>query len=190
MRAVFDFSPSSERVWDSFQRGLAILKEWDALWGSPWRLLVAVMGCFFSLFSELLSNKKTGRGNEATEAVFSTGNCESCTRPISTNPGSIEASEYRLTRWTCFIIYMPSRGGRGRRAAVDIVLCLGRGEFFGVFFFRFCFSSNAHGRLQVWGHLLPHLHFYEYLYYQVDNRRKNRHRHWVCWRCRRVERTV
>ena len=61
------------------------------------------MGCFFSLFSELLSNKKTGRGNEATEAVFSIGNCESCTRPISTNPGSTEASEYGLTRWTCFV---------------------------------------------------------------------------------------
>ena len=28
----------------------------------------------------------------------------------------------------------PSRGGRGRRAAVDIVVCLGRGEFFSVFF--------------------------------------------------------
>ena len=28
--------------------------------------------------------------------------CESCTRPISTNPGSTEAGEYGLTRGTCF----------------------------------------------------------------------------------------
>ena len=29
--------------------------------------------------------------------------CENCTRPISTNPGSMEAGEYWLTRGTCFI---------------------------------------------------------------------------------------
>ena len=28
--------------------------------------------------------------------------CESCTRPISTNPVSMEAGEYRLTRATWF----------------------------------------------------------------------------------------
>ena len=28
--------------------------------------------------------------------------CESCTRPISTNPASTEAGEYGLTRGTCF----------------------------------------------------------------------------------------
>ena len=28
--------------------------------------------------------------------------CESCTRPISTNSGSMEAGEYGLTRRTCF----------------------------------------------------------------------------------------
>ena len=36
-----------------------------------------------------------------TFAVF-TG-CESCTRPISTNPVSMKAGEYGLTRGTCFI---------------------------------------------------------------------------------------
>ena len=56
------------------------------------------MGWVFSLFFELLSNKKTGRGNEATEDVFSIGHCESCPRPISTNPRSMEAIEYELTR--------------------------------------------------------------------------------------------
>ena len=34
-------------------------------------------------------------------AVFT--DCESCTRPISTNPGSMEAVEYGLTRGTCFL---------------------------------------------------------------------------------------
>ena len=36
-----------------------------------------------------------------TLVVFN--DCESCTRPISTNPGSVEASEYGLTRETCFV---------------------------------------------------------------------------------------
>ena len=36
-----------------------------------------------------------------TFVVFT--DCESCTRPISTNPGSMEAGEYRLARGTCFI---------------------------------------------------------------------------------------
>ena len=30
---------------------------------------------------------------------------ESCTRPISTNPGSMEAGEYGLTRGTCFVAH-------------------------------------------------------------------------------------
>ena len=49
--------------------------------------------------------------------------CESCTWPISTSSGSMESGEYGLTRGTCFVA--PSRGGRGRRAAVDIVVCFG-----------------------------------------------------------------
>ena len=28
--------------------------------------------------------------------------CESCARPISTNPGSMESGEYELTRGACF----------------------------------------------------------------------------------------
>ena len=38
--------------------------------------------------------------------VFFT-DCESCTRPISANPGSMEASEYGLTRGTCFVARRP-----------------------------------------------------------------------------------
>ena len=29
--------------------------------------------------------------------------CESCTRPISTNPGSMEAGEHGLMREACFV---------------------------------------------------------------------------------------
>ena len=36
-----------------------------------------------------------------TFVVFT--DCESCTGPISTNPGSMEAGEYGLTRGTCFV---------------------------------------------------------------------------------------
>ena len=51
--------------------------------------------------------------------------------------------------WDVFRL-VPSRGGRGRRAAVDFVVCFGWDGFFRVFlFFRFSFSSNAHGLLQV-----------------------------------------
>ena len=34
-------------------------------------------------------------------AVFT--DCESCTKPISKNPGSMEAGQYELTRGTCFV---------------------------------------------------------------------------------------
>ena len=103
------------------------------------------MGCFFFSFF-CFRCKKTGRGNEATGPVFAIGNCESCTRPISTNPESMEAGVYGLTRGMSR--RSRSRSGRGRRAAVDIVVCFGWGGFFVIAFFDF-FSSNAHGLLQV-----------------------------------------
>ena len=46
--------------------------------------------------------------------------CERCTKPISTNPGYMEAGEYGLMRET--FRRTPPRGGRGRRAAVDLSL--------------------------------------------------------------------
>ena len=66
-----------------------------------------------------------------TFVVFT--DCESCTKPISTTSGSLDAGEYGLTRRTCFVP-RPSRGGRGLRAAVDIVVCFGWGVFFCVIF--------------------------------------------------------
>ena len=75
--------------------------------------------------------------------------CDSCTRPISTNPVSMEAGEYGLTRGTCFF---------ARRLEVVAVAglqplswCVVGGVFFFFFFFFVStfFFSNAHGLLQV-----------------------------------------
>ena len=74
-----------------------------------------------------------------TFVVFT--DCECRTRPISTDPGSMEAVEYELT-WDVFR-RAPSRGGRGRRAAVDFVVCFGWGGFFKVFFQFFFFLERT-----------------------------------------------
>ena len=82
----------------------------------------------------------------ATFVVFT--DCESCTRPISTNPGSMEAREYGLTRVTCFLAC---------RLELDAVAgllwiswcVLGGADFFSVSFFSIFFASNAHDLLQV-----------------------------------------
>ena len=66
-----------------------------------------------------------------TFVVFT--DCESCTRSISTNPGSMEAGEYGLTRETCFF---------ARRLEVVAVAgmlrlpwcVLGGADFFSVYF--------------------------------------------------------
>ena len=78
--------------------------------------------------------------------------CDSCTTPISTNPGSMEAGECGLTRGTCFA------ARRLELFAVAGLLwiswcVLGAAGFFCVFFPPVFFSSNAHGLLQVRGHL-------------------------------------
>ena len=52
--------------------------------------------------------------------------------------GRVWANTWDLVRRT------PCRGGRGRRAAVDFVVCFGFVSFFSCFF-----SSNEHGLLQV-----------------------------------------
>ena len=75
---------------------------------------------------------------------------ESCTRPISTNPGSMEAGDYALTRRTCFVASHLEVVAVAGPLTVDFVVCFGWGGFF-VFFFDFFFSfeTNAHGLLQV-----------------------------------------
>ena len=74
---------------------------------------------------------------------------ESCTRLIFTNPGSMKAGEYGLTRGTCFVVR------RLELVAVAGLLwiswcVLGGADFSAFFFFEsFFLSSNAHGPLQV-----------------------------------------
>ena len=80
-----------------------------------------------------------------TVVVFT--DCESCTRPISTKPGSMEAGEYGLTLGTCFV-RKTSRGGRGRRDAVVFIVCFGCGGFSGVFH-DFTFSNSCTRPLAV-----------------------------------------
>ena len=74
--------------------------------------------------------------------------CEGCTRLICTNPGSMGASEYGLTRGTCFV------ARRLEEVAVAGLLwtswcVLSGADFFLCECFRFFSSSNAHGLLQV-----------------------------------------
>ena len=66
--------------------------------------------------------------------------CESCTRPISTNPVSMEAGEYGLTRGTCVF---------ARRLEVVAVAglmwvpwCVFRGAGFFRAFHEFAFSNS------------------------------------------------
>ena len=76
---------------------------------------------------------------------------ERCTRPISTNPESMETREYGLMRETCFVVC------RLEVVAVAGLLWIswkvfGAAGFISCVFWFFgfsVFSSNAHGLLQV-----------------------------------------
>ena len=67
--------------------------------------------------------------------------CESCTRPISTNPGCMEAGQYGFTRVTCFLAC---------RLELDAVAgllwlsrcVLGGVDFLPCFFHEFAFSNS------------------------------------------------
>ena len=76
-----------------------------------------------------------------TFVVFT--DCQSCTRSISTNPGSMEAGEYRVTRGTCLV------ARRLELVAVAVLLWISWCVLGGAGFFCLFFSSNAHGLLQV-----------------------------------------
>ena len=85
--------------------------------------------------------------------------CESCTRPISTNPGSMKAGEYGLTRGTCFF------ESRLEVVAVAGLLwnsrwVLGGADFFAFFFFRFFFFLRTHTACRKYEAALPHLPLY------------------------------
>ena len=70
-----------------------------------------------------------------TFAVFT--HCESCTRPISTNPVFMEAGEYGLTRETCFVARR--LGVAGVAGLLWVSWCVLGGADFFMFFFRFYF---------------------------------------------------
>ena len=78
---------------------------------------------------------------------------ESCTRTISTSPGSMEAGEYGLTRGTRFVASCLEVVAVAGLMWVSWCVSGGAG-FFRVFFLVF-FSSNAHGLLQVRGRFVP-----------------------------------
>ena len=77
---------------------------------------------------------------------------KSCTRPISTHPGSMEAGEYALTRGTCFV------ARRLKVVAVAGLLwiswCVLGAAIFRFFFFFF-FEHTACCKYEA---ALPHLH--------------------------------
>ena len=74
--------------------------------------------------------------------------CESCTRPISTNPVSMEASEYGLMCGTCF--FARRLEVVGVAGLMWVSWCVFGGAGFVLFSFSYIFScSNAHGLLQV-----------------------------------------
>ena len=82
-----------------------------------------------------------------TLVVFT--DCESCTRPISTNPVSMESGEYGLMRGRYFIAYRLEL--HAVAGLLWILWCvLGWADFSVFFFFSFfIFSSNTRGLLQV-----------------------------------------
>ena len=58
-------------------------------------------------------------------------------------PGIYGSGRVWAKAWNVFPC-MPSRGGHGRRAAVDFVVCFGWGDFFFVFFFPIFFLLRTH----------------------------------------------
>ena len=72
------------------------------------RLWIYFVVCFFSVsfffrFIYFELTRPTASTRQPCLMYLSTStDCESCTKLISTNPGSMEAGEYGLTRGTCF----------------------------------------------------------------------------------------
>ena len=89
---------------------LACRLELDAVAGLLWISWYVLGGAdffvifFLSIFCFFERTRPTASMRPPCLIYFSTStDCESCTRPISTNPGSMEASEYGLTRGTSFL---------------------------------------------------------------------------------------
>ena len=72
-----------------------------------------------------------------TFVVFT--DCESCTRPISTHPRSMEAGEYGLTRGACFVA--PRLEVVAVAGLLWISRCVSSGAVFSSCFFFVCFFA-------------------------------------------------
>ena len=90
------------------------------------------MGWLFLFFSELLSNKKSRPKEGSDRGRFFNRQLRELYEADFQKPG-IYGSQGVWANALDVFARAPSRGGRGRRAAVDIVVCLARGDFF-VFF--------------------------------------------------------
>ena len=75
-----------------------------------------------------------------TFVVFT--DCKSCTRPICTNPGYMEAGEYGLTRGTCFVASHLEVVAVAGLLWISWCVCL-------CVYVCVISSSNAHGLLEV-----------------------------------------
>ena len=100
---------------------------------------------------------RQGEGAKRTRA-FAIGICESCTRPISTNPGSMKVGEYGLTHGMCFV------ARRLEVVAVAELLWISWCVLGGVDFYCFRFFSifflRTHTAYCKYKTTLPHLHLY------------------------------
>ena len=94
---------------------------------------------FFSIFFFERTRPAASMSPPCLIYLSTNTDCESSTRPISKNPGSMEAGEYGLTRRTFF--RAPSRVGRGRWAYVGFTVCFRWGDFFRAFH-EFAFSYS------------------------------------------------
>ena len=74
------------------------------------------------------------------------------TRPMSTNPGSMEVADYGLTRGTCFVARRLEMVAVAGLLWISWCVAGAAGFFLISFFFRFFFKlffSNAHSLLQI-----------------------------------------
>ena len=90
------------------------------------------MGWLFLFFSELLSNKKNRPKERSDRGPFFDRQLRELYEADSQKPG-IYGSQGVWANALGLFARAPSRGGRGRRAAVNIVVCLERGVFICVF---------------------------------------------------------
>ena len=96
------------------------------------------MGWLFLFFSEPLSNKKSRPKERSDRGPFFDRQLRELYEADFQKPG-IYGSQGVWAIALGLFARAPSRGGRGRRAALDFVVCFGWGDFFRGFIFIFDF---------------------------------------------------